>query len=146
MTGSRITGIPRALNQSPCGLVGVRAVSLREVMFESCGLNGRQPGEGGWEGTLFREEKLPGEDATSRRRGVSERRKVGAWAWNEEEAGLEPSQGPGGSEADGSGGQFCYMFLGGTGGPRNWEAVEISVAQRKPRVVGLCIRKTVLRP
>lgn len=24
-----------------------------QVMFETCGLNGRQPGEGGWEGTLF---------------------------------------------------------------------------------------------
>lgn len=144
MTGRQDHRHSQSLSKAPCGLVGLRGSFSEEVMFESCGLNGRQPGEGVGRGHCSREEDLPGEDATSRESAVREAAgSTERGTWNEEEAGLEPSQGPGGSEARRQRWPVLLHAWGGNlGGPRNWEAVEISVAQRKPRVVGLCIRNS----
>ena len=85
-------------------------------------------------GHCSRKEDLPGEDATSRESAWCVREAAGSTdrgTWNEEDAGLEPSQGPGGAEARWQRWPVLLCAWGGTGGPRNQEADEISVAQRK---------------
>lgn len=48
--------------------------------------------------------------------------------------------------SDGSGGQFYYVPGEALEGPGTGRLMRFLLLRGKPRVVGLCIRKTVLRP